>query len=262
MVPKRRCAALVDDDERYRARRVRRMRPAGLWIDHRKSVIVTLTAIAQLSASGLYFRYSLPLAAALMLPLAAPFESRLARRPVKFAWVAITLAFSLMQARHSFFDEGANVSGLLATLAGAQDRTAFLEERLPPYPLYARINRDLPANAGVMLAAYCGGFYIDRNTFCAEMVQNSLRFTTWEVFGADLRRLGITHVVAPIALATGGPSPSMGGSASSVITRADQFHRVRQLLTQHARTVQTASDLGLYEIDPAWLGGREVAGGP
>jgi hypothetical protein len=217
------------------------------------AVIVTLTALGQLSAAGLYLRYSLPLAAALMLPLAAPFEKWLGRRPIMLGWIAITLAFALVQARRSFLDEGANMSGLLATVAGVQDRADFLRERLPPYPLYERINRDLPANAGVMLSGYSAAFYIDRSTFAAETIQTSLRFTTWDEFTADLRRLGITHIIAPSALATGGPTPSVGGSSVSAITRGDQFRLVRTLLTEHARTLQTASDLGLYEIDSSGL---------
>ncbi len=74
-----------------------------------------------------------------------------------------------------------------------------------------------------MLSAYCGGFYIDRTTFCAEMVQQSLRFTTWEEFGADIRRLGITHIIAPSVLATGGPTPDLGGSSVSAITREGEY---------------------------------------
>jgi hypothetical protein len=225
------------------------------------AVIVTITAIAQLSAAGLYFRYSLPLAAALMLPVVLPFERWLARRPVMLSWIAITLALSLLQARHSYLEEGGNISGMLRSLAGPEQRTKFLQERLPPYALYERVNAELPANAGIMLSSYCGGFYMDRATFCAEMVQDSLRFTGWEDFSADLRRLGITHLIAPSALATGGPTPYLGGSSVSVITRADQFRLVRQLLTQHARMLQTASDLGLYEIDPAWLADRRQAPG-
>jgi hypothetical protein len=222
------------------------------------AVIITITALAQLSQAGLYLRYSLPLAAALLLPLAALFTGWFARRPVMLAWVAITLVFSLTQARRIYIDDGANISGLVATAVGIQSRTTFLEQRLPLYPLYERINRDLPANAGIMLSGYCGGFHINRATFCAEMVQDSLRFTTWEEFTTDLRRLGITHLVAPSALATGGPNPHMGGASPSVITRARQYQLVRQLLTQHARTLQTASDQGLYEIDPAWLAQRDT----
>jgi hypothetical protein len=222
-------------------------------------VVVTITALAQLSAAGLFFRYSLPIGAALLLPVVAPFESWLARRPVTLAWVALTLAFSLQQARHSLIEAGSNLGGLVATAAGLQDRRTFLEERLATYPLYERANRDLPADSGIMLSAYCAGFYIDRATFCAEMVQDSLRFTDWEEFTSDLRRLHITHLIAPSALATGGPTPFLGGSSVSVITRVGQFRLVRQLLEQHGRTVATASDFGLYEIDQAWLAAGRAA---
>jgi hypothetical protein len=222
-------------------------------------VIVTITALAQLLAAGLYFRYSLPIGAALLLPVVAPFETWFARRPVMLAWVALTLAFSLQQARHSLLEAGADLRGLAATAAGLEDRRAFLEERLALYPLYERANRDLPADSGVMLSAYCAGFYIDRATFCAEMVQDSLRFTNWDEFTSDLRRLRITHLIAPSALATGGPTPFLGGSSVSVITRAGQFRLVRQLLEHHSRTVATASDTGLYEIDQTWLAAGSAA---
>jgi hypothetical protein len=114
-----------------------------------------------------------------------------------------------------------------------------------------------------MLSTYCGGFYIDRTTFCAEMVQDSLRFTTWEEFCTDIRRLGITHLLAPSALAAGGPTDSyLGGSGVSAVTREGQFRLVRQLLTQHSRTLQTALDQGLYEIDPVWLAESDLTSRP
>jgi len=226
------------------------------------AAIVTITALVQLSAAGLYLRYSLPLSAPILVVLLAPFERQLARRPLMLAWVAITLVCSLVQARRSFLDEGSDFSGLTATLAGIRDRPTFLREHFPPYPLYERINRDLPLNSGILLSAYCAGFYINRATFCAEMVQDSLRFTTWEDFTADLRRLMITHVIAPSVLATGGPTPPLGGASVSVLTRAAQFQLVRKLLTEHARTLQTESDLGLYEIDPQWLNGHEITNHP
>ena len=105
-----------------------------------------------------------------------------------------------------------------------------------------------------MLSGYCGAFYIDRKTFCAQMVQGSLRFATWRDFTDDLRRLGITHLIAPTAFATGGQVPvplheRLGLSG----TETEQHQMVRQLLTSHARTLATASDQGLYEIEPALL---------
>jgi len=223
------------------------------WPARGAVVVVTITGLIQLSAAGLYLRYWLPLTAALMIPIAAALAPILSRRTFVLAWVGLTLVGSLVQARRTYLDDGANFAGLLRTVVGLDKRLDFLQSRLPFYPLYELANRELPAEAGIMLSSYCGGFYLDRRTFCAEMVQDSLRFTTWQDFTYDLRRLGITHLIAPTALATGGPTPNLGGSSVSVITRAEQYRLVRQLLTSHARTLATAADHGLYEITPALL---------
>jgi hypothetical protein len=222
----------------------------------RGAVVVTvITGLAQLSAAGLYIRYSIPLTAAVMVPMAATLDRQLARRWVATTWIAVTLLFSLMQTRRILVDAGANIGGLVRTAIGLETRRDFLLSRLVLYPLYERAN-SLPADAGVLLSSSCGGFYIDRDTFCAEMVSDSLRFTSWEVFTADLKKLGITHLVAPSALATGGPTPDLGGSSVSVVTRAGQFQMVRRLLEQHSRTLKTAADFGLYEITAMPVAGR------
>jgi hypothetical protein len=218
-------------------------------------VVMVLTGILQLSAAGLYTRYSLPLAAALMVPIVAALDRQLSRRWVAPAWIGVTLIFSLMQTRRILLDTGANFGGLARTAIGVDDRRDFLLRRLVLYPLYERAN-ELPANVGVLLSSYCGGFYIDRSTFCAEMVTDAVRFTGWADFISDIKRLGITHLVAPSALATGGPTPDLGGSSVSVVTRVGQFQMVRQLLEQHSRTVATAADFGLYEITFATLSDR------
>jgi hypothetical protein len=216
-------------------------------------VVVTIASIAELSVVGLYLRYWLPIAAPLTLPIAAALAPILSRRIVMVAWLGLTLAGSLVQARSGYLGVGSNLPGLLRTVAGLDERLDFLRARLPLYPLYAYVNRNLPSDAGIMLSYYCGGFYIDRRTFCCETVQDSLRFTTWKEFTEDLQRLGITHVIAPSALATGGPTPRIGGSSVSEITRAEQLRLVRQLLTSNARTLATASDMGLYDIRPVLL---------
>ncbi len=218
-------------------------------------VVLTISSLVQLSAAGLYIRYWTPIAAPIALQIAAALAPILSRRSVMVAWLGITLAGSLVQARSSYVDSGSNLAGLLRTVAGLDERVNFVRTRLPLHPLYQRANRDLPAEAGIMLSGYCGGFYIDRRTFCAEFVHDSIRFTTWKEFTDDLRRLGVTHIIAPSALATGGPTPDLGGSSVSVVTRAEQYRLVRQLLTSHARTLETSSDQGLYEISPALLAG-------
>src|SRR5262249_22308483 len=154
-------------------------------------VILTITGLIELSAVGLYLRYWLPLGAILTVPIAAAFAPILSRRTVMFAWLGFTLAGSLVHAHRIYLDVGANTVGLLRTIAGLDARRDFLRGRLPLYPLYEHANRELPVEAGIVLSGYCGGFYIDRRTFCSEFVQNSLRFTNCQDFTNDLRRLGI-----------------------------------------------------------------------
>lgn len=216
-------------------------------------VVLTIASLVQLSAAGLYIRYWTPIVAPLALPIVAVFAPILSRRSVMVAWLGITLAGSFVQARSSYIDSGSNLTALLRTAAGLDERLDFVRARLPLYPLYERANRDLPADAGIMLSGYCGAFYIDRTTYCAEFVHDSIRFTTWKEFTDDLRRLRVTHIIAPSVLATGGPTPDLGGSSTSVVTRDGQYRLVRQLLTSHARTLGTSSDQGLYEIAPALL---------
>jgi hypothetical protein len=218
------------------------------------AAVLTITGLIQLSAAGLFLRYWLPIAAMFTIPMAAAMASALSRRAVMFAWLGLTLFGSLVVVALGSY-QVSNFAMLMRSISGLDDRVQFLRSQWSAYPMYELVNRDLPSDARIMLSAYCvGGFYIDRSTFCADMVQSSLRFTTWEEFTEDLRRLRITHLIAPNALATGGPTPPNLGSNSD-ITRADQFRRVRQLLTSHARTIATVSDLGLYEISPELLAG-------
>jgi hypothetical protein len=216
--------------------------------------VAVVALLAQLSAAGLYVRYSIAIAAVLMLPVAAAIGSALSRRGVVSFWVALTLAASLWQGKHLLAGADIGPKELLRTAAGLDDRRGFLREHLPLFPLYEEVNRDLPSSAGVMLSCYCGGFYIDRKTFCAEMVQEALRFSSWDEFTADVRRLRITQVIAPNVLATGGPSPPIDGSNSSSITRENQYRMLRRLLTEHSHERATASDQGLYDVDRAFLG--------
>jgi hypothetical protein len=218
------------------------------------AVVLTIAGLVQLSAAGLYMRYWLPIAAVLMIPMAAAIASVLSRRAVMLAWLGLTLLGSLAVARSSYISLGSNFAMVMRSISGRDERVHFLRSQLPIYPLYEVVNRDLSPDARIMLSGYCAGFYVDRSTFCAEMVQSSLRFTTWEEFTEDLRRLRITHLIAPSTLATGGPTPDLGSDVS-VITRAGQYRLVRQLLTSNARTIATASDLGLYEISPVLKAG-------
>jgi hypothetical protein len=228
------------------------------WMARGTAAVVTLVVIAQLSAAGLYVRYSIPLAAVLGLPIVAAFGSSLSRRGPAVAWLGVTVLGSMIQARRCVAQQSLAIAELARTTMGLEDKEVFRHRHVGLYTLYEQVNRDLPRDAKVMLSVYCGGFYIDRTTFCAEMVQNSLRFTTWDAFTSDLRRLGITHVIAPRVLATEAPFPPLPESSTSSITREAQYRAVRRLLVNHSLRIGDAADQGLYELDTSIL---EASGG-
>jgi hypothetical protein len=216
------------------------------------ALIVTLTVLLQMSAVGLYIRYWTPSIAVLTLPLVALLGPALSRRGAPGALLACTLIASTFQARRALAEFGYDFGGLVrAAAGGARDRRAFLLQHLDLFPIYERANRELASDAAVLLYYYCGGFYLDRRTYCGEFADDSIHFTTWEALRADLRRLGVTHVIAPRFLATGGPAPPLDRGSVSRINREGKNVLVRRLLEGHGRLLAAAGDQGLYALDPA-----------
>ena len=225
----------------------------------RALVLVMLgTVLAQLAAVGLYARYWLPSFAVMALPilLALSGRSRLSERSAWTLLIAATGLGSLYQVRQGLSTVGGDVRGLLGTVLGLDGQRSFLQRRLPLYPLYERANL-LPADSKVLLSTYCGGFYVDRTTYCAESVQDSLRLTAWNHFMADVTRLGVTHVFAPTKLLAAVQAGQFatrttiapGQGSVSEIYRAQQNEFVGRLLKDHGRLLATASDTSLYEVN-------------
>jgi hypothetical protein len=215
------------------------------WTARSATIAVWATVVVQIAAVGLYRRYWIPLLCVLQLPLLMLFASRLAGRWQRIAIVAVTAAASMVHAQRTL----RGVDGLTQTALGLQDQRDFLIRHLPLYSLYEYANRELPPDSRIVLVSYCGGFHLDRTTFCTDIVQGSLRITTWEEFLTDARRLGVTHVMAPKVLAAGGVQgpPAQSGVGYLVAGRvAGVFGR---LLPSRGRLLISAADQGLYEVD-------------
>jgi hypothetical protein len=219
------------------------------WLGRGTVVVVVCTALAQLMAAGLYTRYWVPILAALQLPIAALIDRTFAQRWRPFVAVGLTAVCSLMMARKAVGSVGRDLGGLVRTAAGLRSHHSFMEQQLALLPLYEHVNRELPADARVILSCTCNGFYVDRSTLCAEFPQDSLRFTVWNELVEDVRRLRVTHVMAPRTLAEGGPSPAFETSSTSMLRRAQEYELLRRLLGQHARLLASAADQGLYELE-------------
>ena len=221
------------------------------------TLVIAGTVLVQLAAVGLYVRYWLPTLAilALLALVALPSLRVLSSRAKRWLFLGAAAVASLYQARVALAGVDQDVAGLVKTALGAESQRTFLLRHLPLYPLYERANQ-LSPDAKILLSTYCGGFYLDRTTYCAEFVQDALRLTAWEAFMTDVRRLGTSYVIAPTRLqqavaagefATQKPLALGQGSVSEVY-RAQQNEFVGRLLNEHGQLLATASDQSLYAV--------------
>jgi hypothetical protein len=223
------------------------------WLARVTTVVVWGTVLVQIVAVGLYTRYWVPLASVLQLPIlamvAALFPLTVPRSWLRPAVVALTAVLSVATARNLV---GQDPAGFMRTALGLQSQDDFLLRHLPLYPIFQYANRELPANARIVLGSYCGGFHFDRQTFCLDIAQSSLSTANWSEFTADCRRLGVTHVLALRILATGQAEPTSSNVASSGFGSAFRETSdavLARLLSTHGRLLASAADQGLYEIE-------------
>jgi hypothetical protein len=223
------------------------------WEARATLLAVLGTILVQIAAVGLYTRYWIPLAAVLQLPILALCASAIPagawQRP---AIVMLTAALSLAGARNALKSVDNDVSGLVLTALGIQPQQDFLRRHLPLYAIHQYANSELPADSGILLDGYCGGFHVDRRTFCLDIVQGSISTESWDAFTADARRLGVTHVLAPRSLATGRvePTPLLASAGVGSMVREHTDMLLARLLSAHARILVSADDQGLYVIEP------------
>ena len=218
------------------------------WLARAMTIALLVIALLQLGAVGLYIRYWIPVMSVFQLPLLLQLPRIMARRTFQVVLVGATALASLSQARRSLTNR-TTPTDVLTTAFGLQPQHEFLHKTMPLMPLYDQVNQTLPVRTGVLLAAYCGGFYLDRSTFCADIVQGSLRFTTFAEFSADLQRLGITHVLAPRAMAAGEMQPDEAAGVGFMI-HEQECELVGKLLREQATLLGAAADQGLYELKP------------
>ena len=224
---------------------VTRRSPVARWA----SIVITVTLLTQLFATGLYGRYWIPVLAIFELPMLALLGKVLADRRAQWAVVALSAALSLLCARRGLQSVENDVSGLVTTALGLSEQRAYLERHIPLFPIYEFANRELPAEAGVMLAEYCGGFYVDRATYCADIPQDSLRYTSTLDFQSDRERLGISHLIAPVAWGEVDSKPDMTGGNVALLVRMGEHAQVNRMLRGHAKLLLQAADQGLFALD-------------
>jgi hypothetical protein len=215
--------------------------------------VILGTVLLEILAVGLYKRYWIPIIAVGQLPVLALFAKQLSARWVRNGLVVLSGLASLLCAKQGLSSVDYDLGGLLKTPLGIESQRDFLLSHLPLFPLYERANIEQPRPAGVAVAAYCGAFHLESATFCGDFVQESLRYGSWTAFVADVRRLNITHFIAPVEWADPSSKPVLAAGNTSMIVREREQACVGQLIRENAHLVTRASDQGLYAIDLASL---------
>jgi hypothetical protein len=230
----------------------------GLLVAFLRSPIARATAVIagammlpQVLAVGLYKRHWFAVMSVLQLLVVAQAARVLPGRWLKGGVIGLTLLLSLASVRASLRTVGNDLMGVVYTAAGLKPQRDYLADHLPLYTLYEYANRNLPADSGVAFEYGCGGFHIDRKTFCLEVPQGSFSVDSWDGFVEDIHRLGLTHVIAPRAMASGSlpsfPGWVRSGPGFTFRERTDKL--VVRLLTNHGKLLAAAADQGLYSID-------------
>jgi hypothetical protein len=215
------------------------------------AVVSGLLAVIQVFAVGLYRRHWVAVLAVIQLLVIAQFIWILPARILRAGVVAMALALSLLVAHDTLGKFNYDYAGLVRTAFGIDTQRDFLARHLPPYPLFEHVNRYLPANSGVLLEFSCGGFLLDRRTFCLENPQGAINADSWETFVDDARRLGVTHVIAPQWMADSKVQQfgDMVRSGPGVELRGKVDRMLIRLLRTQGQLLASASDLGLYAVD-------------
>ena len=228
------------------------------WMARGTVITVVGMAVMYVFAIGLYVRYWEMFASILMLPLVAAAGRTLDRPWAPAVLVAATVVMSSVQITREVAEVSGDTPGLVRTALGLEDRQVFLARHLAAFPLHQFANAHLPANARILLTYNCHGFYLDRTTYCDESFQDVLRWGSWQDLSIDLERLGVTHVIAPSAIVSGGSGPP--ASPTRLLLNTPHQDRVMaRVLSEHPRPLATMAGQGLFALKPP--GGVSVARG-
>jgi hypothetical protein len=209
----------------------------------------TVTVLVQLFSVGLYTRFWIAPAAVLLLPFLGWLKPLFSYRFAPILVIVPTLVGSVTYVDRQTTDVVGDFR-TLARVAGGIERQEYLHQRLPLMPIYTYVNERVPTRARVLLTFNCIGFYLERTTFCDETLQESIRWTTLAEFESDLDKLGVTHIVAPTVLATGGSSPEVART-SLMSHHPAEINLLREVLTKRAQLLISASDQSLFVRRPA-----------
>jgi hypothetical protein len=122
---------------------------------------------------------------------------------------------------------------------------------VPLLPLLVEANAGTTGNESVMTAYWCGGFYVDGPSLCAETLDSTLGMSDWDKFNRMIAEQHVAYVVAPTELGNGTRPPDVGARSVTFLARADEYAVISRLLRERGELLATQLDQSLYRIRPA-----------
>jgi hypothetical protein len=212
------------------------------------TIVIVLTVVLQLFAAGLYTRYWIPLGAVLLIPVIALIVSRLDARLVGGALLAVTALFAALTIVDGL---GFRPADFVAASVDDDRRADLAEDLVPLLPVLRAASDDAAGRGTVMMTHNCNGFYIDGPNLCIAGLENSVRLSSWDEFERDLADLGVTHVVAPAALADGSELYEGNGAGSvGYLVREQRNALVSRLIRERGELLVTANGQSAYRLRP------------
>ena len=170
------------------------------WRDAQARALLLLTVLPTLAffaGTGLYFRFLVPvLPLHIVLLLWRLYDAPALWRVARIGLPLLFILNGLLYLRSS--TPGVREAWDVAT--GRLTHDAYLNREFALMPLWTTINRDLPADARLMIVRYGGAYYCDRTCYILNgYYEERIRLDTWEHFLADTRRERIGYlIVSPI----------------------------------------------------------------
>lgn len=224
----------------------------ALWVWRERNVearglgaLAGLLIVGTFAGTGLVLRYlifALPLVWFVVLWIGRPYlERSKALRAGIFVFLCANLLLSGRVLTRNFGDN-------IRVVTGTMSRDTFVRNRFPVKDLWDYVNKNLPKDGPLLLAAGRNSYYIDAPCLLTEAYfQYAIRMDNWEKFRSDLRKWNIRYVIA-------NPSHTTKAYPGPVWPHADnEASYVLRLVTQEAKELACFHGDCVYEIKPEFL---------
>ncbi len=219
---------------------------AAVWRATRRSALAEMGRFAALFTtlawfgSGFILRFLLPI-----YPCVAVCAAAALRRRERKWMPALAVAAILLSARIVVRAGAPDLATAVRTALGIMGRDAYLERRLPDYLVVEFADVHLPPDSRLLVGTWdeSSAYYRSMAYRCTYWLQDSVHYDSQAHLLADLRRLGVTHLVLKPM-----DEPWCQKSIACRARRRDESVSLSQLASEHGTPLFAANGYTLYRL--------------